>query len=240
MLYNLIHSNLNKYFFDIPLACPYNLPHQAIYRQASMSRVPDQIMEQFMDSGFRRSGNCLYTMVCPTCQSCVPIRLEPHQVRPNRNQKRASKRNQDLSWKVAPLEASPESLDLCNAFLKKRFPDKGNSAEEYYFGFFTNLVTETYEIRYHLADRLVGVAIVDSGSRWLNAVYFFFDPDLSHRSLGTFNIMTLIEHCRQQDIEHLYLGYRISEVPAMSYKANLKPHQLYIEGKWQQVDAKQS
>ncbi|MFC1512921.1 arginyltransferase [Thermodesulfobacteriota bacterium] len=233
MQFNLIQPDLEKYFFNIPLDCPYNLPHQAIYRQALLNSVPDPIMERFMATGYRRSGNCLYTMVCPTCQSCVPIRLDPHNIRLNRNQKRTKKHNQDLSWEIAPLEASSQSLALCNTFLKDRFPDKDNSAEEYYFGFFTNIVTDTYEIRYRLADRLIGVAIVDSGCRWLNAVYFFFDPALSRRSLGTFNILTLIEHCRQQNIDHLYLGYRINEIASMSYKGNFKPHQLFINGQWQ-------
>jgi len=233
--FNLIQPDLEKYFFNIPMACPYHLPHQAIYRQALMNRVPDQIMAGYMAAGYRRSGNCLYTMVCPTCQSCVPIRLDPHLVRPNRNQKRTIRNNADLTWEIAPLEASRQNLALCNVFLKNRFPDRDNSAEEYYFGFFSNCITTTYEIRYRLADRLVGVAIVDSGSDWLNAVYFFFAPDLARRSLGTFNIMTLIEHCRQQNIGRLYLGYRINEIAAMNYKGNFKPHQLLIDGEWQDI-----
>jgi len=233
--FNLIQPDLEKYFFNIPQDCPYKLPHQATYRQALMHRVPDPIMERLMADGYRRSGNCLYTMVCRTCQSCVPLRLAPNNVRLNRNQKRTAQRNRDLIWEIAPLQASPQNLALCDAFLKSRFPDRGNSAEEYYFGFFSNNVTETYEIRYHLAGRLVGVAIVDSGSRWLNAVYFFFDPELSRRSLGTFNILTLIDHCRQQNIEHLYLGYRINTIASMNYKGNFKPHQLLIDGHWQMV-----
>ena len=233
MQFNLIQPDLDKYFFNIPLDCPYNLPHQAIYHQSMMSSVPDRMMEQFMSAGYRRSGNYLYTMACQTCQSCVPIRLAPHNIRLNRNQKRSQKRNQDLKWQIAPLEASPRKLDLCNAFLQNRFPGKDNNAEEYYFGFFANNITETYEIRYFLAEQLIAVAIVDSGSSWLNAVYFFFDPAFSQRSLGTFNILTLAEHCRQLHIKHLYLGYRIKEVAAMSYKGNFKPHQLLIDGQWQ-------
>ena len=235
MQFNLTHLNLEKYFFNIPLDCPYNLPHKAIYHQAMMYKVPDQVMEGFMAAGYRRSGNCLYTMVCQTCQSCVPIRLDPQNIKLNRNQKRTRQRNQDLTWEIAPLEASPQSLALCNAFLKNRFPDKNNDAEEYYFGFFANNLTETYELRYYLADQLIGVAIIDSGCHWLNAVYFFFAPNLSRRSLGTFNILTLAEHCRQQKIKHLYLGYRINEVAAMNYKANFKPHQLLINDEWQEV-----
>ncbi len=235
MQFNLIRHDLEKFFFNIPMDCPYRLPHRAIYRQALMSRIPDQVMEGFMAAGYRRSGNCLYTMVCRTCQSCVPIRLDPCRIRLNRNQKRTHRSNRDITWEIAPLEASPESLALCHDFLQERFPGRGNSAEEYYFGFFLNGVTTTYEIRYRLADRLVGVAIVDSGRHWLNAVYFFFDPQLARRSLGTFNILTLIEHCRQQEIPHLYLGYRINEIASMNYKSNFRPHQPPLAGPWHPV-----
>ena len=232
---NLIGTELEKYFFNIPLSCPYSLPHKAIYRQAQLGRMPDPVMERFIAAGFRRSGNCIYTMGCTTCQSCVPIRIDPLAFRANRSQRRTQSRNRDVEIAFGPVSADEESLHLCDAFLKTRYPGRDNSAEEYYFGFFANLVTDTFEIRYRADGRLLGVAVVDVGSRWLNAVYFFFDPQEAHRGLGTFNILTLIDHCRRWQIQRLYLGYWIKEISAMAYKANFKPHELFIDGRWQTI-----
>jgi arginine-tRNA-protein transferase len=82
----------------------------------------------------------------------------------------------------------------------------------------------------------VGVGIIDITFASLNAVYFYFDPDLVSRSLGTFNILQLIELCRREEKEFLYLGYRIAKVPAMSYKARFKPHYLLVGQRWRRVE----
>jgi len=238
--FNLIRDELEKYLCDIPLSCPYSLPHQAIYRQALTGRLPDPIMARFLDGGFRRSGNCIYIMGCRTCNSCVPIRIDPQTFRPNRCQRRALRHNRDLAVETGPIEATDEALRLCSAFLRNRYPGHGNNAEEYYHGFFANRITDTFEIRYRLNGRLIGVAVVDVGGSWLNAVYFFFDPQESRRGMGTFNILNLIDHCRQWHIDHLYLGYWIREVSAMAYKANFNPHELLIDGVWQTVAGKRS
>ena len=69
----------------------------------------------------------------------------------------------------------------------------------------------------------------------MNAVYFYFDPEDSSRSLGTFNILHLINLCRELNIENLYLGYWIGDVKEMNYKASFSPHYLLKEHTWQQV-----
>jgi len=83
-----------------------------------------------------------------------------------------------------------------------------------------------------LAGRLIGASIADIGRNWVNAVYFYFDPDESSRSLGTSNIITLVDLCRKWGIDYIYLGYYIREVTAMSYKTAFKPHALLEEGRW--------
>jgi arginine-tRNA-protein transferase len=84
-------------------------------------------------------------------------------------------------------------------------------------------------------ERLIGVAIVDGSEKWLNAVYFFFDPEEEKRSPGTFNILNLINFSRKNNIPLLYLGYYIEEIRSMRYKKAFKPHELLINGKWQQT-----
>ena len=80
---------------------------------------------------------------------------------------------------------------------------------------------------------IIGNGIIDIGENWMNAVYFYFDPDEAHRSLGTFNILTMIDFCLQKKIDHLYLGYYIPDVSAMDYKARFKPFYLRQNNKWQ-------
>lgn len=229
----LLESRMDHFFAEIAVDCPYHLPHDARFYQALFSPLSDRVMELFLASGYRRNGNCLYTMHCPDCSACIPIRLHPEEMQLNRNQRRVRKKNQDLDVEFAPIEASQENVALCEKFLRDRYPHKNNDGKSYYDGFFRNRIIPGMEISFRKEGRLVGNGIVDVGQNWMNAVYFYFDPDESVRSLGTYNILSMIEICLKLDISYLYLGYYIEEVAAMNYKSRFHPHYLYLDDVWQ-------
>ena len=171
-------------------------------------------------------------MACHGCNACLPIRMEAKEFKPNRNQKRNRLRNQDLEIEFGPLKITNEKLAICDKFLGKRFPGNGNSALEYYAGFFVNSLEATHEIEFWLDGRLVGVSIVDIYLNAINCVYFYFDPDEEKRSPGTYNILYLIDYAQKNLIDYIYLGYWIKDVKSMRYKANFKPYSMLINGVW--------
>jgi len=230
-----IDSDLEQYFVDISVGCPYGLEQLAVYHQAMFTSIGDETLGMFFAHGYRRNGNCIYSMRCPACRACVPIRLKPEGFVPNRSQRRVMKKNRDVTAGIAPLRMSRENLALLDRYLQARFPEGKSTGEEYYAGFFISAISRCFEIRYRVGDRLVGVAIVDGAENWLNAVYFYFDPDQSWRSPGILNILNLINFCRRHSIEHLYLGYCIEQVQAMRYKSSFRPHELLQDGRWEKV-----
>lgn len=228
-------SQFEKYFYDVVIDCPYGLQSQAVYRQAHFGALPDSVMEFFLESGYRRNGNYLYTMACTGCQACVPIRLDTSSFKANRSQNRVMKKNRTLEVRTGPLKITNEKLAICDKFLSNRFPGRGNSALEYYAGFFVNSLNATYEIEFWLEERLVGVSVIDMYANAINCVYFYFDPDESLRSPGVFNILYLIEYAKRHGIQYMYLGYWIKELSAMSYKSRFKPHSLLTHEGWIEV-----
>ncbi len=232
--FKLIEPRLDQFFAEMVVDCPYHLPHNARFYQALLTPLTDRMMELFLAFGYRRNGNCLYTMHCPECSSCIPIRLHVREMQFNRNQRRVLKKNRDVEVEFAPLEINEENIALCEKFLSHRYPHKNNEGRSYYEGFFLNRIIPGMEVRYRLDGKLIGNGIVDVGENWMNAVYFYFDPAQGGRSPGTFNILTLIDTCLKLDISYLYLGYYIKDVAAMNYKDRFKPHYLYLEDKWQQ------
>ena len=233
-----LKPRLDHYFAEMAVECPYNLPHDAVFYQALFAPISDKFMELFLASGYRRNGNCIYTMRCRDCKACIPIRLHVGEMRLNRNQRRVLKKNRDVEIEYAPIEVSRENVTLCEKFLRNRYPHKNNSGRSYYEGFFLNHIIPGMEIRYRLDGRLLGTGIVDIGTNWMNAVYFYFDPADAKRSPGVFNILTLLETCRKLDIEYLYLGYYLKEVQAMRYKDRFSPHYLLENGVWKQYAKK--
>jgi arginine-tRNA-protein transferase len=223
-----------KYFYDIPTVCPYGISDVAVYRQAQFGFVDDPLMTAFIEAGFRRNGNSIYTMECPDCRQCRPIRLPVAHFKANRSQRRILKKNEDLTMVPGPFSVTYEKIRLLNTFFAQRFAGRDNTAESYYGTFFANTITETFEIEYRLGKKLLGVAVVDMGESWLNAVYFYFDPQHAQRHLGIFNVLSMVEFCRRQELDHLYLGYLIEPLAAMNYKGQFHPHQLLVDGSWQQ------
>jgi len=231
-----IGENLEQYFVDITAGCPYGLPKKAVYHQGLLGPLDSLTMGIFLANGYRRNGNCMYSMRCFGCKACVPIRLNPETFIPNRNQKRVWKKNRDVTVGVAPLTMSDENLALLDRFLRIRFPEGKSTAESYYSGFFITTISRCFEIRYRVDEKLLGVAVVDGSDQWLNAVYFYFDPDEAWRSPGTLNILHLVHFCRSHRINPLYLGYWIETVQAMQYKSAFRPHEILINDCWQPVN----
>ena len=234
--FSQLQHRLDRYFINMSMDCPYQLPYTATFYQALFGPITDHIMELFLSAGYRRNGNSLYTMRCADCSQCTPIRLQPDEFKPNRNQRRVAKRNSDISVHFNSVQMSEENLELCEHFLRSRYPQKNNTALGYYSGFFLNQIVTSLELHYRKKGRLLGNGIIDIGENWMNAVYFYFDTAEADRSLGTYNILTMIDFCLQKKIEYLYLGYFIEDLPAMDYKANFKPYYLKINADWQKMD----
>lgn len=230
--FSTIKSRIDSYFMDLSTSCPYGLPFVATFHQAMFCPLDQHVMELFLAAGYRRNGNCLYSMRCLGCSACIPIRLHRRTFQPNRSQRRIRKKNADITVSLDGLLPDEENLELCQKFLQRRYPQKNNTARGYYDNFFLNGIVDSFRLQYRLEGKLVGVSIIDIGDNWLNAVYFYFDPDEGRRSLGTFNILTLLDLCQERGIDYLYLGYYIQSVAAMSYKNSFKPHYLYLDGVW--------
>ncbi len=230
--FSALQKKVDKYFLDVTVSCPYYLPYPATFYQGLFGPLSDRMMELFLAAGYRRNGNSLYAMHCKNCNACVPIRLHPKLFKPNRNQKRIWRRNKDVDISIAMIRPTAEKLELCEDFLSRRYPHEGNTAEAYYSGFFLNKITSTFEIRYRVEGKLIGNGIVDIGSNWLNAVYFFFDESEAGRSPGIFNILTMINFCLNKGIDYLYLGYNIDQISSMNYKTRFRPHFLYHNTRW--------
>lgn len=143
-----------------------------------------------------------------------------------------------VSLTIDKPSVTREKLDLYDRYHAFQAEHKGwpqhpaKDAESYAASFVLNPFP-TEEWRYYYDGRLVGVGYVDSLSAGLSAIYFFYDPSLRKRSLGTWNILCLLDRAAQLRLPHLYLGYYVAGCPSMQYKATFTPNEvLGSDGVW--------
>ena len=187
--------------------------------------------------GMRRSGRYIYQPGCPTCSSCQSLRIPVERFRPNRNQRRCWRRNADLRVIQRPPVYVREHFDLYRHYMSMRHPGSGMDQHdpERYMEFLVCDWSETLFLEIRRGRDLVAVAVTDRVADGLSAVYTFYDPDLTRRSLGTYGILAQIEHARMNAMPHVYLGYWIAESPKMRYKTDFQPAETFSAGHWKPV-----
>ncbi|MFN7589051.1 MAG: arginyltransferase [Planctomycetota bacterium] len=227
-----------------PYPCPYLPGRMARQRGFRVAGMPGELYHELMDRGFRRSGDVFYAMVCDDCRLCVPIRVPVATFAPSKSQRRALRRNEDVTVQVGPPTFTPEKFALYRRYLAGQHgrgetagdgsdSTNGGEREDEFRASMYGAVVDTVEVTYTLGDRLLATSLLDVCARSVSAVYHFYDPDEGARSLGVFSVLMEIEYTRQLGVPHYYLGYWIEGAKTMQYKANYRPHELLRSGRWQ-------
>lgn len=187
-----------------------------------------------VSNGFRRSGGFVYRPHCPTCEACIPCRIDVQKFKPSRSQKRCLSRNKDLKTIVKDAEFTDEYFNLYQRYMNSRHSDgsMANPKEDDFKNFLLCDWSETLFLETRLDETLLSVAVVDKLSTGYSAVYTFFDPDEYQRSLGTFAILQEILIAQQSHLPYVYLGYWIKEHPKMHYKGNFSGLEIYRNRMW--------
>jgi len=214
--------------------CPY-LPGRAMRVRAFMARamLPSDY-QALMDRGFRRTGTMVYAPACEACSACIPLRVPVAAFTPSKSQRRVLRRNADITVTVRRPDADDATYALYRRYLAHQHPGgEQESDRESFRNSFVESCVDTYQIDYSLASTLVAFSIVDACDTSLSAVYHAFDPDHARRSLGVHSALTEIALAQRMGIPHYYLGYWIAQSPAMAYKADYRPHEVLVDGRWE-------
>ena len=215
---SLAADRLDFLFATRILPCPY-LPDKAerkvVVELADGSAGRDY--ERLIRAGYRRSGGLALS----------------------RSLRRVEGANRDLDVRILAPEARAEHFDLFRRYQDGRHG--GGEMADMDFMEYRALVEES-----HVATRLaefrgpggglMAVCLFDELDDSLSAVYTFFEPSITKRSLGSYMILWLAAECRESGKSHLYLGYWIEKCAKMAYKARFRPLEVLDQGAWRPME----
>jgi arginyl-tRNA--protein-N-Asp/Glu arginylyltransferase len=219
------------------MPCPYlgGRVEQNLFTELTETHS-QRLHDQLAQAGFRRSHQIMYRPACPGCNRCVPIRVPVAEFNMSQSQRRVWKKNKDLSVSVGEARATDEHFDLFSRYQNARH--QGGEMATMSFSDFRAMIedslVQTELISIQNSDgQVIGACLVDYLTRGYSAVYSYFSPDEKERSLGTFCVLWLLDRARNQELDHLYLGYWIAESAKMTYKSRFKPVEYLGTNGWQ-------
>ena len=205
--------------------CPYLESKQARNEYFFAMELDHEEINFYLSQGWRKFGWYYFRPSCEGCSACIPLRILTDDFKPSRSQRKVINKNTQTKFKVCQLEFREEIYELYKKHSDVRFKqpsEKQDFIESHFFPTCPALQAE-----YFVDGKLVGVGFLDHSSEALSSVYFIYDTDYSHLSLGVYGAIEEIELARRLKLKYYYLGYWIKENDSMSYKNKYYPHQLY-------------
>jgi leucyl-tRNA---protein transferase len=215
-------------FYAPPARCEY-LPDETArleYLQVEQMTAAEYL--EWLRRGWRRFGHFLFRPACPSCRKCQSLRVPVASFQPHRTQRRIWKANAGRVTRAIGTPApSPATRALYEKFHRYQQAAKGWPEPEAE-GADTFAVNPfpTEEWRYFVDERLVAVGYVDVLPDGLSAIYYFYDPDERRRSLGTFNVLSIIDEARRRGLAWVYLGYYVKGCRSVEYKGRFMPSEV--------------
>lgn len=221
-----------------PHPCPYIVENTAVNLILDPHYSVDRsLYGRLLQHGFRRNGGLYYRPFCNDCSACISVRVPVPEFVPDRSQRRALRRNADLTSTLTDARFSDEHFRLYLRYQAVRH--SGDSMDdpdpEKYRRFLVDSEVDTAFLEIRQGPRLLAVSIIDRVDDALSAIYTFFDPDEPRRGLGTFAVLEQVRIAREAGLDWVYLGYWIAESRKMAYKSRFRPLQRFnpVTARWE-------
>jgi len=226
----------DKQFFLTP-------PHPCSYLENRTARtlfldprevVNSSIYGRLTHAGLRRSGSHLYRPYCDGCGACVPSRVPVADFRWSRRFRRIRRANEGVTATMKDAVFSDRYYDLYARYIDARHSDGDMHPPnvDQFRSFLLSSWSNSAFLVLEEGGRLIGVAVTDRVPDGLSAIYTFFEPTLSKRSIGVLAVLAQIEYCIGNSIPYLYLGYWVRDSPKMRYKTDYRPIELLVSKRW--------
>ena len=181
--------------------------------------------------GWRRFGKYFSRPACDGCSDCLSLKIDVKNFKLSKSQKRVYKKNKNTKIIIRKPSVTKEHLDLYTRYHSYKEQKDGWEKTQISFSTYEDLYiagSSFYgkEILYFHDGKLVGVDLVDFLEDGISAIYFYYDPDYLHLSLGKYSLLKEIDFAKELDLDWIYLGYAVKSCKSLNYKFDYKPHKI--------------
>ena len=190
---------------------------------------------ELIERGYRRFGKMYFRPICADCNECQSIKIDVENYNFSKSAKRILKKASHIKSYISIPSVSHERLRVFEKYHlhmqeKKSWEYNQTSSEHYYNSFVVGHENFGYEVLYYDEDKLIAVDLIDVLDEGISSIYFYYDPEYAHLSLGKFSLYYQIKFAQKWDKKWIYLGYYVEDCPSLSYKSEYKPY-LTLEGR---------
>ncbi len=240
-----------QFYITPPAPCPYL--DGKLERKIFTHLIGDQatvLNNTLTHGGFRRSQNIAYRPACDKCNACVSVRVIVDEFEMTRSMARTWARNADIVSAMVEASPSQEQYSIFRGYIDARHAE-GGMADMTVLDFAAMVedsFVDTRMIEYREATDgrldpgtessgpLVAAALTDVLEDGLSMIYSFYEPDHTHRSLGTYMIIDHINRARALGLPYVYLGYWVEGSAKMEYKRRFLPQERLSADGWRRAD----
>jgi arginine-tRNA-protein transferase len=218
-------------FSTLEAKCAYLKDKRMRMEYKFIENCPELLSQKLVQRGWRRFGEYYSRPNCVDCTECLSLRIDATNYRFSKSAKRTIRKNQKTKFLIQKPTLTVQHLNLYEKYHKYMEEKKGwkhysLSPNSYHELYVSGAMHFGKEILYFVDDKLVGVDLVDFFSDGLSSIYFFYDPDYSHLSLGRFSLYQQIYIAQTNKLPWVYLGYYVENCPSLSYKSDYKPYEI--------------
>jgi len=221
--------------FSLEDKCSYLDNKQQITHYKLIDNSSSENCQDLIERGFRRFGKMYFRPICADCNECQSIKIDVNNYTFSKSARRVLKKTTHITSLIQSPSLTHEHLELFEKYhlfmhKKKDWDYNTTTAEHYYNSFVVGHENFGYEVLYYDDDKLIAVDLIDILEEGISSIYFYYNPEYSHLSLGKYSLYNQIKFAKKMNKKWIYLGYYVEDCPSLSYKSQYKPYRT-LEGR---------
>jgi arginyl-tRNA--protein-N-Asp/Glu arginylyltransferase len=212
-----------------------------IHEEFDADLVTPEQMDVLWSDGWRHFGTHFFRynlgLLGEHIRYVIPLRIDLANFKFSKSQRRIMRSNSDLTAERRPIKIDTATEELFHRH-KQRFK---HSVPRTLYDFLSRqpdvLPSDAQEFRVYSDKRLIAVSFFDLGASSASGIYGMFEPDESHRSLGTFTMLKEIELAIDTGRRFYYQGYAYAGESFYDYKKRFRGTEAFDwNGNWYAYD----